>query len=184
MNKRTQLLCYCALLCALIILSTLLFRFTIPGTDVMITLQTLFVLLCGQILPPRYCLYTTGAYLLAGLVGLPVFSAVSGPAVITTPSFGYLLAFPAAATICSLVRLKYAAKKGGRYAASLCGIVVMYVIAIGYVWLLSHLYLNAALSPRALLSSYVLIFLPLDVTKGLLAAWLGKRMHKLSLHLR
>lgn len=183
-NKRTQLLCYCALLCALIILSTLLFRFTIPGTDVMITLQTLFVLLCGQILPVRYCLYTTGAYLLAGLIGLPVFSAVIGPAVITTPSFGYLLAFPAAAAVCSFLRQRYAAKKGSCYAASLCGIVVMYCIAIGYIGLLSRLYLNAALSLRAILVSYLLIFLPLDVAKGILAAWLGKRMHKLSLRLR
>ena len=104
MRKHTMRLCYCSLLCALIILSTFLFRFVIPGTNVMVTLQVLFVLLCGQILPVRYCLYTTGAYLLAGLIGLPVFSAVSGPSVVLTPSFGYLLAFPACAAVCSLVR--------------------------------------------------------------------------------
>jgi len=183
MNKHTMRLCHCALLCALIILSTLLFRFTIPGTDVMVTLQTLFVLLCGQLLPVRYCLYTTFAYLLAGLIGLPVFSAVCGPAVVATPSFGYLLAFPVAASVCSIVRQKYAAKKGSRYAASLCGIVVMYLIAMGYVWLLSKWYMAASISPSAILTSYMLIFLPLDVLKGIFAAWLGQRMHKLSLRL-
>ena len=61
MNMHTMRLCHCALLCALIILSKPLFRFTIPGTDVMVTLQTLFVLLCGQLLPVCYCLYTTFA---------------------------------------------------------------------------------------------------------------------------
>lgn len=183
MNKHTLRLCHCALLCALIILSTLLFRFTIPGTDVMVTLQTLFVLLCGQLLPVRYCLYTTLAYLLAGLIGLPVFSSVCGPAVVVTPSFGYLLAFPMAAAVCSWVRQKWAAKKGSRYAASLCGIVVMYTIAMGYIWLLSKWYTDASLSPDAILTSYMLIFLPLDVLKGIFAAWLGKRMHKLSLRL-
>lgn len=183
MRKQTQLLCYCALLCALIILSTLLFRFTIPGTDVMITLQTLFVFLCGQLLPVRYCLYTILAYLLAGLIGLPVFSAVCGPAVMVTPSFGYLLAFPVAASVCSVVRQKYAKKRGSRYAASLSGIIVMYLIAMSYVWLLSKWYMDAAISPSAILTSYMLIFLPLDVLKGIFAAWLGQRMHKLSLRL-
>ena len=183
MSKRTQMLCYCSLLCSLIILSTLLFRFTIPGTNVMVTLQTLFVLLCGQLLPVRYCLYTIGAYLLAGLIGLPVFSAINGPAVITTPSFGYLLAFPAAATVCSVVRQRCAAKKGGRYAASLLGMIVMYMIAVSYVCLLSRMYLNTGLSLREILTSYALIFFPLDLLKGLLAAWLGQRMHRLSLQL-
>ena len=48
MKNHTLRLCYCALLCALIIISTLFFRFTIPGTDVMITLQVLFVLRCSR----------------------------------------------------------------------------------------------------------------------------------------
>ena len=183
MNKHIRLLCYSALLCAFIIFSTLFFRFTIPGTDVMVTLQTLFVLLCGQILPVRYSFYTTSAYLLAGLIGLPVFSAINGPTVIVTPSFGYLLAFPATAAICSFVRIKGASKKGSRYAASLCGIIVMYIIAMGYICLLSKWFTDTSISSGKIVGSYMLIFLPLDVLKGIFAAWLGQRMHKLSLHL-
>ncbi len=171
MKKHTKMLCYCALLCALIIVSTLLFRFTIPGSDVMVTLQVFFVLLCGQLLPVKYCLYTTGAYLLAGLLGLPVFTAVSGPAVMTTPSFGYLLGFPAAAVVCAMVR-----SKGSRYLASFAGIVVMYAFAAGYVFLLGTLYLPESVSAASVLTSYVLIFLPLDVLKGIGAAWLGRRL--------
>ncbi len=181
MRKHTQSLCYCALLCALMIVSTLFFRFTIPGTDVMVTLQTLFVLLCGQLLPVKHCLYTTGAYLLAGLIGLPVFSAVSGPAVVVTPSFGYLIAFPFAAAVTSVVRLH--SKKGNRYTASFFGVLIMYLVAAAYLLVLSVVYLTE-LSFKTILLNYMLIFLPLDLVKGFLAAWLGHRMHKLTLSLR
>ncbi|MBE5815430.1 MAG: biotin transporter BioY [Clostridiales bacterium] len=176
MRGRTMRICYCALFCALIILSTLLFRFTIPGTDVMVTLQVFFVLLCGQLMPVRYCLYTTLCYLLAGLIGLPVFSAVNGPAVLATPSFGYLLAFPAAAGLCSLIRQH--TKKGSRYLASFSGVAVMYVIASAYVVLLSKVYLQNAFSLGSILISYVGVFLPLDIVKGICAAWLGERLNR------
>ncbi len=181
MRRHTLRLCYCSLLCALMILSTLLFRFVIPGTNVMVTLQVLFVLLCGQLLPVRYCLYTTGAYLLAGLIGLPVFSSVSGLAVVSTPSFGYLLGFPLCAAICSAVR--QTGKKGSRWWASFAGIGVLYAVAIGYILLLSSLYVTEAVAASSLLTSYCLVFLPLDLLKGLAAAWLGKRLNKLSLQL-
>ena len=82
-----RLLCYSALMCALIIVSTLWIRFPIPGTDVMFTTQVFFVLLCGQLLPPRYCLYTLLLYVGMGLAGVPVFSSICGPAVLSTPSF-------------------------------------------------------------------------------------------------
>jgi biotin transport system substrate-specific component len=176
MKNHTTRLCYCALLCALIIVSTLLFRFTIPGTDVMVTLQVLFVLLCGQLLPVRYCLYTTGAYLLAGLIGLPVFSAVNGPAVLATPSFGYLVAFPAAACVCSYVRQRN--KKGSRYMASFAGVLLMYGIAAVYILLLSKVLMQGSFSPKSILTGYVLVFLPLDLIKGVLAAWLGQRLSR------
>lgn len=184
MKRHTIRLCYCALLCALIILSTILFRFTIPGTDVMVTLQVFFVLLCGQMMPVRYCLYTTCAYLLAGLIGLPVFSSLNGPAVIATPSFGYLLAFPFAAVVCSLVRQRWNQKKGSRYVASFCGLMVLYAIAIGYVFLLSQIYLRETLSVKAVLISYLFLFLPLDAAKATFAAWLGQRMCKFTSQLR
>ncbi|MEG0270133.1 MAG: hypothetical protein RR821_07750, partial [Clostridia bacterium] len=60
MNRQVKMLSYSALMCALIIVSTLWFKFGIPGTDVLVTTQVFFVLLCGQLLPTRYCLYTMG----------------------------------------------------------------------------------------------------------------------------
>lgn len=177
MRNRTIRLCYCALMCALIILSTQLFRFTIPGTDVMITLQVFFVLLCGQLLPPRYCLYILGLYLIAGIVGLPVFSALNGPAVFSTPSAGYLIGFTPAACICSLIRRK---ANGKRYFASLIGLVILYFIALLYLVILSQVFTAVSIGMTTLVTQYCLLFLPLDIVKAIAAAWMGHRLSRIS----
>ncbi|NLO86201.1 MAG: biotin transporter BioY [Clostridiales bacterium] len=178
MNNKTKLITYSALMCALIVISTLWLKFSIPGTDVLVTTQVFFVILCGQILPWKYCVYTIGVYLFLGLLGLPVFSAVAGPAVIATPSFGYLLAFPFSAAAVSITRKKLPSQKSSRYIASLVGIVVNYVIALAYIAALKGLYLGSPVSMGVLLSAYCFAFLPMDVIKGILAALLGQRLEK------
>ena len=175
MTRQVRLLTLSALMCALIIVSTLWLKFTIPGTDVMFSSQVFFVLLCGLLLPPRYCFYTLGAYLLLGLAGLPVFTATVGPAVIATPSFGYLIAFPFEAAVTSAAAGRLVNQKGGRYISVL---IVSYVIALPYVALLKGVYLNAPVSLGVLLSAYCFAFLPLDIVKALLAAALAGRLEK------
>ena len=170
MTRQVRLLTLSALMCALIIVSTLWLKFTIPGTDVMFSSQVFFVLLCGLLLPPRYCFYTLGAYLLLGLAGLPVFTA--------TPSFGYLIAFPFEAAVTSAAAGRLVNQKGGRYISVLIGVAVSYVIALPYVALLKGVYLNAPVSLGVLLSAYCFAFLPLDIVKALLAAALAGRLEK------
>ncbi len=76
----------------------------IPHDPVPFTLQTLFVLLAGGILGPRNGFLSMSAYLLAGLVGLPVFSQFGfGLAKIMGPTGGYLLAFPVAAFLVGML---------------------------------------------------------------------------------
>ena len=178
MTKQVRLLTYSALMCALIIVSTLWLKFSIPGTDTMVTTQVFFVLLCGFLLPPRYCLYTLGVYLLLGLIGLPVFSATVGPAVIATPSFGYLISFPFSAMSVSALSKNLSANKWGRYAAALAGVAVSYAIALPYIAALKAGYLNAPLPLGMLLSAYCFAFLPLDIVKAVLAAALAGRLEK------
>lgn len=178
MTRQVRLLTLSALMCALIIVSTLWLKFTIPGTDVMFSSQVFFVLLCGLLLPPRYCFYTLGAYLLLGLAGLPVFTATVGLAVIATPSFGYLIAFPFEAAVTSAAAGRLVNQKGGRYISVLIGVAVSYVIALPYVALLKGVYLNAPVSLGVLLSAYCFAFLPLDIVKALLAAALAGRLEK------
>ena len=65
----------------------------IPLWPVAITLQTFFVILSGIILGPRDGALSQLAYLIVGLLGLPVFSGGGGLAYLMQPSFGYLIGF-------------------------------------------------------------------------------------------
>lgn len=66
----------------------------LPLAPVPVSLQTMFVLLCGQALGSRQGMLAVGLYLLAGFAGLPVFAGgASGLAHLFGPTGGYLLGF-------------------------------------------------------------------------------------------
>lgn len=72
----------------------------IPAQPVPFTLQTLGVILVGFVLGPALGFAATAAWLLAGGLGLPVFSGGGGGLdSFTGPTGGYLLAFPFAAAL-------------------------------------------------------------------------------------
>jgi biotin transport system substrate-specific component len=72
----------------------------LPFSPVPVTGQTLAVLLTGALLGSRRGTLSLIAYLLEGLIGLPVFAAGgSGPAYIMGPTGGYLVGFIAAAYV-------------------------------------------------------------------------------------
>lgn len=73
-----------------------------PGVP--ITLQTLWVYLAGIVLGPLWAAVSFGCYLLAGLIGLPVFAGGnSGLGVFLGPTGGFLVGFPLAAATVGLV---------------------------------------------------------------------------------
>ncbi|MBP3540212.1 MAG: biotin transporter BioY [Clostridia bacterium] len=170
--------CLSALMCALLVTSTLLLRFPLPGTDVLFTTQLIFVLLSGLVLPTPYGLYAVLGYIFLGLMGIPVFSSVSGLAVIATPSFGFLLGFPCAVLVSSFVRQLLAQKKSCDLLAALAGTFIMYVVALGYIALLNGIWLRAPIGVTELLATYCAWFLPLDIVKAALAAMIAPRLRK------
>ncbi len=72
----------------------------VPFSPVPMTLQPLAVLVVGALLGPAAGAGALIAYLMAGVAGLPVFSAGrAGAAWLVGPTGGYLLAFPVAAAL-------------------------------------------------------------------------------------
>ena len=70
----------------------------VPTQPVPFTLQTMLVLLTGAFLGARNGAASQVIYLLAGIIGLPVFAGFSfGIATLFGPTGGYLLSFPFAA---------------------------------------------------------------------------------------
>ncbi|HXT48537.1 MAG TPA: biotin transporter BioY, partial [Gemmatimonadaceae bacterium] len=100
----------------------------IPGTPVPFTLQPLAVVLAGLWLGPVAGATSMVLYLVAGAVGLPVFSPIGAPGVLRLigPTGGYLLATPAAAAIAGLVAKRFPAF-AGRMLASFLGIAMLYL---------------------------------------------------------
>jgi biotin transport system substrate-specific component len=73
-----------------------------PGVPV--TLQTLWVFLAGLVLGPAWGAAAFALYLVAGLLGLPVFAgAAGGVGHLLGPTGGFLVAFPVAAGVVGAV---------------------------------------------------------------------------------
>lgn len=136
----------------------------IPGTPVPFTLQPLAVVLAGLWLGPVAGATSMVLYLLAGAVGLPVFSPIGAPGVLRLigPTGGYLLATPAAAAIAGLVARRFPAF-AGRLLASFLGVAMLYVGGVMQLELLT-----GSLSRAAALGSTP--FILADLGKVVVAA--------------
>jgi biotin transport system substrate-specific component len=175
MKLKTKELIICALMCALTAVSAFI-RFPIPGTDVVFSMQVLVVLLCGSVAGPVVGALSQALYVLLGLAGLPIFTTGGGLSCALNPSFGYLLGFIPAALVVGLI------SRGGRESilrsvlASLAGVLVIYAVALPYIYLLKTLYLGAEMPLTMLLSAYFIAFLPIDALKAVIAAVCGNRI--------
>lgn len=100
-------------------------------TPIPFTLQPLAVLLVGAWLGPAEGAAALGAYLLAGAAGAPVFAGGSGGVWrLMGPTGGYLLAFPVAAAVAGLARLRHL--KG---AALACWSALVFTVAMALIHL-------------------------------------------------
>jgi len=109
-------------------------------TPIPVTMQTFAVLLLGLLLGPGAAFICLTLYLLEGVAGLPVFSphGPGGLAQLLGPSGGYLLAYPFAAALASVLY-----RRGHRrFLAALAGasLASLLILAAGATWLglLSH----------------------------------------------
>ncbi|MBR1938875.1 MAG: biotin transporter BioY [Spirochaetales bacterium] len=75
----------------------------IPLPPVPITLQTLFVLLSGMLLPLSLSVSSVVLYLILGAIGLPVFSSGGGLALLTGPTAGFMFGWIPAVIVCGLM---------------------------------------------------------------------------------
>lgn len=139
----------------------------IPVGPVPITLQTLFVLISGAVLGPGVGAAAMSAYIILGLMGLPVFSAGGGPQYVLSPTFGYLLSFPAAAAITGWIAGRDPDRAGisRNILALLAGTVIIYVIGVPYLAFNLRWIQEKEVSTGAVLMMGMVPFLPGDAFK-------------------
>lgn len=152
----------------------------IPLGPVPITLQTLFVLLSGFLLGPRLAILSQLTYVLLGLVGLPIFSGMTGGIQsILKPSFGFIISFLVASYIVGLL-----CKDGKRsmYSYIIAGIIgtsVMYIIGIPYMAFILNVVMKSGLSFIRILEIGLFLFIPGDIIKLIIASSIGYRLNRI-----
>ena len=114
------------------------FTVTLPFTAVPATLQPMVVLLAGAALGARLGATAQAAYLLAGVIGLPVFAPSpllpAGAARLIGPTGGYLLAYPLAAFVVgSLIARGWDRRYLTSALAMGAGLVVIYLGGVSWL---------------------------------------------------
>jgi len=139
-----------------------------PFSPIPFTLQT-FVLNSLILLRGRNAWRTVLAYILLGLLGLPLFAYGGGPLYVLSPTMGYLIGF-LAASLLGFFSAEYSLK---RYSMiSLAANAVVYIF--GWLWLSTWMTLTAGGSfPENAVRAAVVVVVPFilwDVFKAVAAA--------------
>lgn len=144
---------------------------SIPIGPVPITLQTLFVLLTGFYLSPMSALMSQGVHLLLVLI-------MRGPQAFLSPSFGFLVAFPAAAYLSSYLKENKIIINS--FLLVTIATVVLYLIGTPYMGFILNYILDKNFSLIQIIKSGVLLFIPGDLMKGAAALAVVNRLKKVS----
>ncbi len=168
-KKMTRIALVTAIMC---ILSP--FTIYIPISVVPVSLGVFTVFLSVYILGTKDALIACLLYVLLGLVGLPVFSGLSGgPMKLFGPTGGYILGYFFIILIAGPVISKEAAR--WKHAVSLVlGVTACYILGTAWLAFQTHLSFEAALMAG------VIPFIPADVVKIILIMIVGPGLKRIA----
>ena len=140
-------------------------------TPVPLTLQTFAVFLVGLLLPPGLAAAALCTYLAEGAAGLPVFAPgpalTAGVAHLLGPTGGYLLSYPAAATVLSFLWRRSSRDLTAALATSALGNSIILICGASWLAVFAHVAAGPAIGLG------ILPFLPGDALKVIAAAALA-----------
>ena len=176
MKISTREIALAAMFTAIMCVLTIMVRIFQPVVVIPFSLQPLVMLLAAYLLSPRAAFLSMLAYLLLGLIGIPVFSSppYGGPSYVLVPSFGFLLGFPPAAWMQS--RLIKKATMTNFILAGLVGIIIYYAIGLPYMFLILNFYLKNSIDILKLIQIGFIPFIILDLAKMVVAALLARKL--------
>ncbi|MDO5719050.1 MAG: biotin transporter BioY [Tissierellia bacterium] len=151
---------------------------SIPIGPVPISLQSAFVIIGGIIAGSRDSAIAQIVYLIAGLIGLPVFAGMQGGIhYLFSPTFGFLLGFIPAAWI---VGWGYNEKKRkARILSLIFANLVIYFLGIIYFYYIKNIYSGSDIDLIRIFKMIVIPFIPGDIVKTLIAYNMGIRLEKI-----
>jgi biotin transport system substrate-specific component len=129
-------------------------RVEVPHQPVPYTLQTMAVLLAGAFLGPRNGAISQIAYLVAGVLGAPVFAGGAfGVGPMLGPSGGYLLAFPLAAFIVGFLVSRHVSLAWTVLSMG-AGLLLVFVLGTLHLWAFTIHNVPAAINAGFLIFSW------------------------------
>jgi len=148
----------------------------VPGMDYF-TLQFFFVLMAGMLLGSRLGAFSVAAYVLIGLVGVPIFAAGGGITYVLRPSFGYLLGFILTAFVTGKLveELKFEGLKKYLIAA-FAGLLVCYALGLTYKYFMLNLYVGEKTPIWIVFLDCFPLDLPGDILLSVVASLCGVRL--------
>ncbi|MBR8656196.1 biotin transporter BioY [Achromobacter sp. Marseille-Q0513] len=167
-----------ALFAALIVVLSLVPPIPLPAIPVPVTLQTLGAMLAGAMLGPVRGALACLLYLALAAIGLPVLpGGRGGMGAFLGPTGGFLIGMPIGAFVTGWLARRLAGRAPGTWAgvagfAVACvvgGIAVVY--ACGVPWLASVAKMDLGKAALA-----VAVFVPGDLIKAAVAAWVTSRV--------
>jgi len=154
---------------------------SIPVGPVPITLQSFFVLLSGILLGSKKAILSQVVYVFLGLIGLPIFAGFTGGLqTIVKPSFGFLIGYIVVAFIVGRISERDHTIKGLSLAV-VAGTLTLYAIGIPYMYYILNIMLVKNFSFIQILNMGMIMFIPGDTLKAIIAVMIGKRMKSLGL---
>lgn len=147
----------------------------LPIGPVPISLQSLVVLTIGITMGKRLGVMAVTVYVIAGLIGLPVFAGLKGgPQYIFAPTFGFIMAFILAAYI---VGAGYESSSNmRRYASLMAATILIYAIGASYFYLVQSVHLGNSIPFVKVLQLTVLPFVLGDLIKLHIAFFVGGKL--------
>jgi len=173
MHIKGGLLLYAGMMAALTGMAGMI---KIPFYPVPLTLQTMMVYLSGNLLGSRWGMISQLVFLAVGLSGVPVFTNGGGPAYIAQPTFGYLLAFPVAAFIAGTITRSAGMRRLSIFGINMAGAVVIICMGAGYLFFHIRCIAGKTMEPNAIVWSAAGMFIPGEILKAGMAAWLTWRI--------
>lgn len=146
----------------------------IPFPLVPLTFQTVVSVLAGLLLGAKKGAGAMAAYMVMGLLGLPVFSLGGGIYYILKPSFGYILGFIASAFVAGLVAGRAGLSLKRYVFAALAAFLADYIVGIPYC--MAAACLSGVTGLARLFVAGNLVYMPKDAVLSVLAAVLARKI--------
>ena len=172
--SRTKSLVYCGLFTALIAIGAFI---KIPVPVVPFTLQFLFTTLAGLLLGSKRGTISVVAYMVLGLVGLPIFSEGGGLWYVFKPSFGYIIGFCIGTFVRGLMVQRMKMKTIFRYLlANFTGLLIVYAVGMAYYYVICNFVIDTPIALGPLFLYCFILAVPGEICLCILAAFLANRV--------